>query len=297
MTHTTSKIAMASLVLALLLCGGALYGAEASDAEDAAPADTCTIIYIVDSTAYTVSGVAIADGSAALADVLPTGAEAPVGQTLAGWMYSGSIVDAVAATAGQTYTVTAVFSPAVYTVTLVCGDATVTASYGYGDTVALPTLPTAPEGYELAGWTDGTATYKTIPTVTGSAIYAAVYTAVEPAPIVVPTYTVSYVIGEDIIAVTGVKDVSVYTAPAIAGYTVVKTVTDGGNIIYTYTAVPAPAPAEQQILGLDVVTFAVIVVLILAITAGMGYWAYRSGILRTDKSVPEAPAAEEEKKV
>ncbi|MFA7199170.1 MAG: hypothetical protein WC093_07745, partial [Methanoculleus sp.] len=77
----------------------------------------------------------------------------------------------------------------------------------------------------------------------------------------------------------------------------VKTVTDGGNLIYTYTAVPAPAPAEQQILGLDVVTFAVIVVLILAITAGMGYWAYRSGILRTDKSVPEAPAAEEEKKV
>ena len=288
---------MASLVLALLLCGGALCGAEASDAEDAAPADTCTIIYIVDSTAYTVSGVAIADGSAALAAVLPDGAVAPAGQTLAGWMYSGSIVDTVEATAGQTYTVSAVFAPAVYTVTLVCGDASVTASYGYGDTVALPTMPAVPEGFELVGWTDGTATAETIPTVTATATYAAVYTAVEPAPIVVPTYTVSYVIGEDIIAVTGVTDVSVYTAPAIAGYTVVRTVTDGGSIVYTYTAIPAPAPAEQQILGLDVVTFAVIVVLILAITAGMGYWAYRSGILWTDKSVPEAPAAEEEKKV
>jgi len=287
---------MASLVLALLLCGGALYGAEASDAEDAAPADTCTIIYIVDSTAYTVSGVAIADGSAALAAVLPDGAVAPAGQTLAGWMYNGSIADSIEATANSTYTVTAVFSADVYTVTFIGAGVTTVASYGYGDTVAVPAA-VAVEGFDCLGWTDGTTTYTDIPAATASVTYAAVYAAVEPAPVVVPTYTVSYVIGDDIIAVTGVTDVSVYTAPAIAGYTVVKTVTDGGNIIYTYTAVPAPAPAEQQILGLDVVTFAVIVVLILAITAGMGYWAYRSGILRTDKSVPEAPAAEEEKKV
>lgn len=294
MTHTNGKIAMASLVLALLLCGGALCGAEASDAEDAAPADTCTIIYIVDSTAYTVSGVAIADGSAALAAVLPDGAVAPAGQTLAGWMYNGSIADSIEATASSTYTVTAVFSVDVYTVTFIGAGVTTVASYGYGDTVAVPAA-VAVEGFDCLGWTDGTTTYTDIPAATASVTYAAVYAAVEPAPVVVPTYTVSYVIGEDIIAITGVTDVSVYTAPEITGYTVTKTTTDGGNVVYTYVADPVVLPAEKQILGLDVPTFCVIVVLICAIIAGLGYWGYKSGIFAKAKKSEAVPAEEEKK--
>jgi hypothetical protein len=278
--------ALALVMAAVMLVCAVPVAFDVSDADGADP-EYCTVIYIVDGKAYTDDQAVVADGKTVLLTTLPEGATAAAGQTLKGWLVSGSMATSITATAGSTYTASAVFQDAKYTVTFIAlGTPVAHADLKYGASVLVPTAPTAPEGQRFVGWSDGTTTSNVASvTVSGSMTYVAVFAPVEIVPVEPTVYTVTFVNGDETVSTQTVEAIDDVILPYIKGASwgaLPEKLTED----VTVKAIADPVQNNDVIPGMDATTLGIIIALVAVVLGCLFYIAYQIGIVPIGKNKP-----------
>lgn len=271
---------------ALFATGSDAAGDSAGDGETPV-VGTYNIIYVVNSTAFT-DNVEIKEGIVTLPAELPEGATAPIGQKFEGWMYNSDIVKSIGtseapAVKDKTYTVTAVFSVVIYDVTFIANGVSATTEYNYNEAVVIPesvdpAKVAAPEGYSFAGWSNGTATITAIPAVTGNVTYVAVF---EKTVAPVETFTVTFMVGEEVYATQTVENIKDAILPFIDGYSWGEAVIDAeGNAVIS--AIADPVQPENSF-GITNTELAIIIGAFLAVILALFIIAYKLGFIEIGK--------------
>ena len=212
--HCNLKIIAVLAILAVALTGAVAIVDSNSDADAASD-----VYYVVGDTTYTEQT------SSALMTIEAIGATVPAGKTFVGWSLEGAITN-VAPIAGNTYT--AMFEIATYDVVFSAnGEYVPFSNVTYGNDV-FPSADVADketyldysavEGYEFIGWSDGITTYASdeIPAVTCDVTYTAVFSAIVVEP---TTYTVTFMVGEEVYLTETVSAGDMAIEPYILGYT------------------------------------------------------------------------------
>ena len=283
--NCTRNAGIYTAVLAIIMMVSAVMipVADVSAEGDETPAVvTCDITYIVNSTAFTEK-IEIKDGKVVtLLTKLPEGATAPIGQEFKGWMYNSKIVESIDAEEKKTYTVTAVFSVAIYDVTFIANGVSDTTGYKYNEAVVVPEkvakVAAAPEGYSFAGWSNGIATLTEFPAVTGDVTYVAVY-EIDVVP--VETFTVTFMIGDEVYSTQTVESIEDVILPYIDGYSWGEAVIDAeGNAIIT--AIADPIQPENSI-GIPNAELAIIIGAFLLVIVALFVIAYKLGFIEIGK--------------
>lgn len=273
---------------------------EAGDTPAVTTPTTYTITYIVGGDVFTKTTTPSADDTTIpLATLAALGASVAPGKTFSGWyvgnVLQGDTVPMADFTQGsestkKVYQVEAKFAISTYTVTFIASGmddivkvythgAAVTAPGKYvaadGETPAVNGYK-APEGYAFAGWSNGAATFQTVPAVSKNVTYVAVFEKI------VPTHTVTFMKDGAEYSKQTVTDVANAIAPYIEGYTWEAMVVNAdGNATVNAKVIPT---AADNSLGIDNFTLAVIVIVLIAVIGIVLYVAYEQGFLPVGKN-------------
>lgn len=273
---------------------------EASADTPATPSPTYTVTYIVGGDVFTKTTTPAANDTVIpLATLADLGASAAPGKTFSGWYVGNTLqgatvlmddFDQVGETTNYVYQVEAKFAISTYTVTFIAsGMNDVVKVYTHGAAVAIPGAYVAadgetpavngyktPAGYALAGWSNGTSTFQTVPTVSKNVTYVAVFEKI------VPTHTVTFMKDGAEYSKQTVTDVANAIAPYIEGYTWEAMIVGAdGNAVVNAKAIPK---AADNSLGIDNFTLAVIVIVLIAVIGIVLYVAYEQGFLPVGKN-------------
>ena len=278
--HCNLKIIAVLAILAVALTGAvAIVDNDANQSDADSPYN---VYYVVGDITYSD----ISDGLVTLKSMSDLEAVVPEGKAFVGWTSGGHMYsqeEVLTISADTLYT--AMFNVATYDVIFVANGVSMPfTDVTYGNEV-FPSSDeesetyldySAAEGYEFIGWSNGTATITTIPAVTANVIYTAVYSA-----IVVPevTYTVTFMVGEEttpfLVETVDAGDVAI--EPAIDGYTWdfdFDTVISENT---TINAVPIAEPSNE-IFGMSVTAFAILLIVVLAMIAIIVVYAKKNGL-------------------
>ena len=270
--HCNLKIIAVLAILAVALTGAVAIVDSNSDADEVSD-----VYYVVGDTTYTEQT------SSALMKIEEIGATVPAGKTFVGWSLEGEITTD-APVPGKTYT--AMFEIATYDVVFSAnGEYVPFSNVTYGNDV-FPSADVADEetyldysaveGYEFIGWSDGITTYASdeIPAVTCDVTYTAVFSAIVVEP---TTYTVTFMVGEEIFLVETVDAGDVVIEPAIDGYTWNF---DFDTVISEDVTINAVKIAEpsNEIFGMSVTAFAILLIVVLAMIAIIVVYAKKNGL-------------------